>query len=163
VLFDVNRFAAKSYLLVDDPAPLTNRLMADDLLPFGITVISNRDTNTRDVVARYKAPLSGNVTEHELHGLAWPSDVFSLSHIALPFPPDDPLYGSEPPVGDASLHLGDIPMRGERDLNKIPGEWLLRMRYNPFYDVLETRVIQWLQDATQGPNFIARNQSIMPK
>ena len=151
VLFDVNRFAAKSSLLVDDPAPLTNRLMADDSLPFGVTLISNRDTNTRDVVARYKAPLSKNITEFELHGLAWPSDVFSLSHIALPFPPDDPLYGSNPPVGDESLHLGDIPIRGERDLNKIPGEWLLRMRYNPFYDVLETRVLQWLQDASQPP------------
>ena len=147
VLFDVNRFAAKSSLLVDDPAPLTNRLMADDSLPFGVTLISNRDTNTREVVARYKAPLSENITEHELHGLAWPSGVFSLSHVALPFPPDDPLYGSNPPVGDESLHLGDIPMRGERDLNKIPGEWLLRMRYNPFYEVLETRVLEWLQDA----------------
>jgi len=147
VLFDVNRFAAKSSLLVDDPGPLTNRLMADDSLPFGVTLISNRDTNTREVVARYKAPLSENVTEHELHGLAWPSDVFSLSHIALPFPPDDPLYGSNPPVGDESLHLGDIPMRGERDLNKIPGEWLLRMRYNPFYDVLESHVLEWLNNA----------------
>jgi alpha-beta hydrolase superfamily lysophospholipase len=151
VLFDVNRFAAKSSLLVDDPAPLTDRLMADDSLPFGVTLISNRDTNTRVVVARYKAPLSENVNEHELHGLAWPSDVFSLSHIALPFPPDDPLYGSNPPDGDESLHLGDIPIRGERDLNRIPGEWLLRMRYNPFYDVLETRVLQWLQDASQPP------------
>ena len=149
VLFDVNRFAAKSSLLVDDPGPLTTRLMADDSLPFGVTLISNRDTNTRDVVARYKAPLSANITEHELQGLAWPSDVFSLSHIALPFPPDDALYGSNPPVEDESLHLGDIPMRGERGLNKIPGEWLLRMRYNPFYDVLETRVLQWMQDATQ--------------
>jgi len=152
VLFDVNRFAAKSSLLVDDPGPLTNRLMADDSLPFGVTLISNRDTNTRDVVARYKAPLSANVTEHELNGLAWPSDVFSLSHIALPFPPDDPLYGSNPPVGDDSLHLGDIPIRGERDLNKIPGEWLLRMRYNPFYDVLETRVLDWLNNVGSQRN-----------
>ena len=151
VLFDVNRFAAKASLLVDDPGPLTNRLMEDDSLPFGITLISNRDTSTRDVVARYKAPLSGNVTEYELHGLAWPSDVFSLSHVALPFPPDDPLYGRNPPAGDEPLHLGDIPIRGERDLNKIPGEWLLRMRYNPFFDILETRVLEWLQDAAPLP------------
>ena len=149
VLFDVNRFAAKASLLVDDPGPLTKKLMEDDLLPFGLTVIANRDTSTRDVVARYKAPLSGNVTEHELQGLAWPSDVFSLSHVALPFPPDDPLYGSNPPAGDEPLHLGDIPMRGERDMNEIPGEWLLRMRYNPFYEVLETRVLEWIQNATQ--------------
>ena len=151
VLFDVNRFAAKASLLVDDPGPLTSRLMEDDSLPFGLTLITNHDTNTRDVVARYKAPLSGNVTEHELQGLAWPSDVFSLSHVALPFPPDDPLYGSNPPPGDEPLHLGDIPIRGERDLNEIPGEWLLRMRYNPFYEVLETRALEWLQDANKLP------------
>jgi len=147
LLFDVNRFAAKSFLLIDDPGPLTNRLMEDESLPFGVTLISNRNANTRDVVARYKAPHSGNVSEHDLNGLAWPSDVFSLSHIALPFPPNDPLYGSNPPAGDESLHLGDIPMRGERDLNKIPGEWLLRMRYNPFYEVLETRVLEWMNNA----------------
>jgi hypothetical protein len=145
VLFDINRFAAKASLLVDDPGPFTNRLMKDHSLPFGVTLISNRDTDTRDVVVRYKAPMSGNVAEHELHGLAWPSDVFSLSHIALPFPSNDPLYGSNPPAGDESLHLGDIPLRGERDLNQIPGEWLLRMRYNPFYEVLETRILEWLK------------------
>ena len=151
VLFDVNRFASKASLLVDDPGPFTRRLMQDDLLPFGLTVISNRDTSTRDVVARHKAPLSGVVTEQELDGLAWPSNVFSLSHVALPFPPDDPLYGSNPPAGDEPLHLGDIPTRGERDMNEIPGEWLLRMRYNPFYNVLETRTLEWLQHATQFP------------
>ena len=77
--------------------------------------------------------------------LAWPNDVFSLSHVALPFAPDDPLYGSEPPAGDNTLHLGDIPLRGERDLNKISGEWLLRMRCNPFYEVLESRVLAWFE------------------
>lgn len=151
VLFDVNRFAAKASLLVDDPGPLTKKLMEDESLPFGLTVIANRDTSTRDVVARYKAPLSGNVTEHALHGLSWPADVFSLSHIALPFPPNDPLYGSNPPSADEPLHLGDIPMRGERDINQIPSEWLLRMRFNPFYEVLETRVLEWMQDASQLP------------
>ena len=75
--------------------------------------------------------------------------MFSLSHVALPFPPDDPLYGSNPPAGDEPLHLGDIPIRGERDLNIIPGEWLLRMRYNPFYEVFQSRVLEWLRDATQ--------------
>ena len=59
MLFDVNRFAVKPSLLIDDPGRLTNRLMEDDSLPFGITLISNRDTLTRDKVARYKAPLSG--------------------------------------------------------------------------------------------------------
>lgn len=145
VLFDVNRYASKATLLVEDPGPLTRRLMEDQSLPFGLTVIANRDANSLGVVARYKAPLSLEVTEESLDGLSWPANVFSLSHVALPFPPDDPLYGVNPPVGDDTLHLGDIPMRGERDMNEIPGEWLLRMRFNPFYEVLETRVLEWMQ------------------
>ena len=149
VLFDVNRFAAKASLLVEDPGPLTNRLINNDSLPFGLTVITNRDTSTREVVARHKEPLSAEINDKELPGLAWPRDVFSLSHVALPFPPDDPLYGSDPPPGDEPLHLGDIPAHGERDLQKIPGEWLLRMRYNPFYDVLEDHVLKWMEGAAQ--------------
>jgi len=145
VLFDVNRYAAKASLLVDDPGPLTDRLLGDDSLTFALTVITNRDNQTRDVIARRKEALSSDVTNLELPGLAWPNDVFSLSHVALPFPPDDPLYGSEPPAEDDTLHLGDIPLRGERDLHEISGEWLLRMRYNPFYEVLESHVLAWLE------------------
>ena len=147
VLFDVNRYASKASLLVDDPGPLTNRLLGDDSLTFALTIITNRDNQTREVVARRKGALSGDIAVLELPGLAWPNDVFSLSHVALPFAPNDPLYGSEPPVGDSTLHLGDIPLRGERDLNRISGEWLLRMRYNPFYEVLESSVFEWLEAA----------------
>ena len=135
--------------MTDNPAPLTDRLLGDDSLTFALTVITNRNNQTRDVIARRKEAFSTDVADHELAGLAWPNDVFSLSHVALPFPPDDPLYGSNPPGGDEPLHLGDIPIRGERDMNEIPGEWLLRMRYNPFYEVLETRVLEWLNSA--GP------------
>jgi pimeloyl-ACP methyl ester carboxylesterase len=149
VLFDVNRYAAKTSLLLDDPGSFTDRLMADDSLPFGVTFIANQDTDSRDTVAQYKAPFSKEITNTLLTGIAWPSDVFSLSHVALPFPPDDPLYGSHPPENDGTLHLGDIPLRGERGLNVIPGDWLLRMRYNPFYDILELRAIEWLEDATK--------------
>ena len=41
LLFDINRNAAiMSKFLVDDPGPLTNRLMADQDLPFAITFVT---------------------------------------------------------------------------------------------------------------------------
>jgi len=147
VLFDINRYAAKSSLLTENPAPLTDRLLGDESLPFTLTVITNRDNQTRDVIVRRKEAYSDDVMDRELPGLAWPNGVFSLSHVALPFAPNDPLYGSEPPADDKTLHLGDIPLRGERDMNRISGEWLLRMRYNPFYDLLESRVLGWFEEA----------------
>jgi len=150
VLFDINRHAAKTSLLVSDPGPLTNRLLADDTLPFGVTIIANKNTATTAVVARRKLPFSNQLTETDLPELAWPSGVYSLSHVALPIPPDDPLYGRLPPDDGDAIYLGDIAMRGERGLLKLPGDWLLRMRYNPFYEVLETRVLEWLESASQA-------------
>jgi len=150
VLFDINRHAAKTSLLVSDPGPLTNRLLADDTLPFGVTIIANKNTATTAVVARRKLPFSNQLTETDLPELAWPSGVYSLSHVALPIPPDDPLYGRLPPDDGDAIYLGDIAMRGERGLLKLPGDWLLRMRYNPFYEVLETRALEWLESASQA-------------
>lgn len=143
VLFDINRFAAKSTLLISEPGPLTDRLMADGSLPFALTLVANAGPGTLDVVLRRKPPLSARVTDEPLD-LAWPRGVLSLSHVAVPFPPDDPLYGREPPANEDALFLGDTALRGERGLLKLPGDWLLRMRWNPFYAVLERRVLAWL-------------------
>jgi alpha-beta hydrolase superfamily lysophospholipase len=149
VLFDINRNAAKmSKFLVDDPGPLTNRLMADQDLPFAVTFITNEDPHSTRVVARHKAPFSPEVTDAEHLGLSWPRGVVSLSHVALPFPPDDPIYGQQPPADDDRVFLGDLAIKGERGVLKIPGSWLLRQRYNPFYTYMQTRVLQWLDDAS---------------
>ena len=80
--------------------------------------------------------------------MAWPRGVISLSHVALPFPPDDPLYGRRPPDNDDVLFLGEMAMQGERGLIKLPDDWLLRLRYNPFYKVIETRVLEWFDTAS---------------
>ena len=149
LLFDINRNAAiKSTLLVDDPGPLTNRLMTDQDLPFAITFVTNEDPHSTRVVARHKAPFSSEATDTDSLDLAWPRGVVSLSHVALPFPPDDPIYGQQPPEDDERIFLGDLAIKGERGLLKIPEEWLLRLRYNPFYTYMQTRVLQWLDDAS---------------
>jgi hypothetical protein len=43
------------------------------------------------------------------------------------------------------LFLGEMAMQGERGLLKLPADWLLRMRYNPFYDVIEKRTLDWFE------------------
>jgi hypothetical protein len=149
VLFDINRFAAKSPLLIADPGPLTSRLMADDALPFGVTLVTNQSPSTNSVVARRKAPFSAATSEEESLDLAWPVGVVSLSHVALPFPPDDPLYGRHPPEDEDTLFLGEMAIRGERGLLVVPADWLLRLRYNPFYEVVERRLLEWLDDARE--------------
>lgn len=146
VLFDINRFAAKNKLLIDDPAPLTDRLMADETLPFTLTLVTNEDPQSPRLIARHKAPFSRDSEPHPLH-LAWPTGVISLSHVALPFPPDDPLYGQRPPDDETVLFLGQMALQGERGLLKISYDWLVRLRYNPFYGFLESRTLQWIESA----------------
>ena len=151
VLFDINRTAAKSTLLIDDPGPLTQRLMDDATLPFAVTFITNESPQSTAVVARHKDPFTADVSDIEQLDLAWPNGVISLSHVALPFPPDDPLYGRRPPDNDDVLFLGEMAMQGERGLIKLPDDWLLRLRYNPFYEVIETRVLQWFDTVNNRP------------
>ena len=148
VLFDINRNTAiKSTMLVSDPGPLTDRMMADQSLPFAVTFVTNENPHSNRVVARRKAPFSLEKSDIEYLDLTWPRGVVSLSHVALPIPSDDPLYGQRPPTDGELVFLGDMAIKGERGLLRIPGDWLLRLRYNPFYSYLQTRVLQWMDDA----------------
>ena len=150
VLFDINRNAViKSTLLVSDPGPLTHRMMADQDLPFAVTFVTNENPHSTRVVARHKAPFSLEKSDIENLSLNWPRGVVSLSHVALPFPPDDPLYGQYPSTDGELLFLGDMAIKGERGLLRIPADWLLRLRYNPFYPYLERRLLEWV-DITGG-------------
>ena len=144
VLFDINRSAVHSILLVSDPGPITSRLMQDPDLPFAITLVANDDPASSSIVTRFKPAFSAEVTHSEDLDLEWPQGVISLSHVALPFAPDDPLYGQFRPQERDELYLGQIAIRGERGLMKLSNDWLLRLRFNPFYSILEDRVTEWV-------------------
>jgi alpha-beta hydrolase superfamily lysophospholipase len=147
VVFDINRLMAKNTLLISDPGPLTAQLMADETLPFTLTLVTNESPDSPEVVARRKPPFAGGASEVEALNLAWPAGVISLSHVALPFPPDDPLYGQRPPDNEDVLFLGQMALQGERGLLKISYDWLVRLRHNPFYDFLERRTLVWIDNA----------------
>jgi alpha-beta hydrolase superfamily lysophospholipase len=149
VLFDINRFAVKSTLMVADPGLLTDRLMGEGDLPFSVTFVTNEDPDSTVVLGHTKPPFSTEVRTSFRLKLAWPPGVISLSHVALPFPPDDPLYGQRPPGNDDVLFLGQIAIQGERGLLQFPSDWLLRIRHNPFYDFLESRTIEWIDNANR--------------
>lgn len=147
VLFDINRSAAYSSLLVSDPGPLTTRLMDSRDLPFTVTFITNENPKSTAVVARRQRPFSSHVSAMQPLGMQWPMGVLSLSHVALPFPPDDPLYGQYPPGEKDRLFLGRMAVQGERGLLKLPESWFMRLRHNPFYGYLEKRVHAWVDAA----------------
>ena len=150
VLYDINRFALDAPLVVTDAGELTERLLADATLPFTVTFIHNLDADTRQVLAERKPPFSAGFTSGTPLDAPWPDEVIALSHIALPFPPDDPLYGRFPPADPSQVFLGQLAIRGENGVLKLPGNWLLRQRYNPFHDYQLQRILGWFDHNLRG-------------
>jgi alpha-beta hydrolase superfamily lysophospholipase len=143
VLFDINRVAEMEPILLGDPGAALAAVQDDPGRTFALTLVTNATPESRRVVARRSGPRGGPVTERD-PGLAWPEGIYSLSHVALPFPPEDPLYGGRR-VGDGAwIGLGELALRGERGVLQIPAADMLRLRWNPFYPYLESRVLAFL-------------------
>jgi hypothetical protein len=86
-------------------------------------------------------------------GLSWPEAIYSLSHVALPFPIDDPVYGGEGRGREVgSVSLGRLSPRGEKSVLIVPQEVLMRLTWNPFFPYLAARVQQFVSgiDAVRG-------------
>jgi len=139
VLFDVNRKSEIAAFLSDDPRPWIDGLLKQSL-PFDLTVITNRGPDTPKVHALQKKAGQDAVFPEPL-ALSWPGGVYSLSHVAPPFPPSDPLYGSRQQDGGRPATLGSLEPRGEKGLLRVGIGDLMRLRYNPFYAYLETRIM----------------------
>jgi hypothetical protein len=76
----------------------------------------------------------------------YPANVYSLSHVALPFPLDDPLYGLSPRMDeDFGIRLGTLALHGERGALSVATDQLLRLGSNPFYPYLAGRIDQTLE------------------
>jgi alpha-beta hydrolase superfamily lysophospholipase len=143
VLFDVNQDDALDPFLKLPEEALARDLKARTDLTYRLTVVTNARRDTRDVVARSWGPGGSRSGETAL-GLAWPPDVFSLSHVAIPFPESDDLYGRLPePPPTFGLRLGRLGPRGERAVLTVPFDQWMRLSWNPFYPWLETRAVAW--------------------
>ena len=143
VLFDVNRLSLAQPLLVEDPGPLTRRLVERSSRPYALTLVTNETLDTARVEER-RVPAHATHARHRPLDAEWPRGVFSLSHVALPFPPDDPLYGYAAPPSASHVQLGQIEARGENGVLAIPNWMLTRQRSNPFHGYFVERVRNWL-------------------
>ncbi|MEE4243481.1 MAG: alpha/beta fold hydrolase [Desulfopila sp.] len=142
VLFDLNRLAADLALLRDDPYERVDKLFAEKQ-PFTLTLLSNRESERHWLEERRKRAMESEIISTPLQ-LRWPQGVFSLSHLALPFSSEDPVYGTRKSTSSEGFSLGALEVKGERGvLLAAPGD-LIRLRYNPFYSYLEERTLDWI-------------------
>ena len=141
VLFDANRSTKFGPLLRADPETVLTRLLPPAPRSFTTTILTNLGPDRLEVVARISEAGSTVETTTEPLGLFYPPDVFSLSHVAVPFPVTDSLYGLRPePEDEFGVSLGAMATRGERGILVVSIDALLRMASNPFFDFMMAKI-----------------------
>lgn len=146
VLVDLNRGAHLRGLLREDPASWWRSLPAAPDRNYRLTVLTN-PPDSAEVEAHSWEKGAASPEVHST-GLSWPKGTISLSHVALPFPPDDSLYGEGPsPAERGHLRFGSLEVRGEYGVLAVPLEDLLRQRHNPFFDEFARRIVAFAEAA----------------
>jgi len=143
VLFDINRVSGVRQLLKKDPEPEIEVVFNDFERPFVISLVTNSSEKSFDTVLLKKGAGHAALTRQALD-MQWPANLYSLSHVALPFPEDDPLYGTRGSYDHTKIHLGNIGLRGERGVLQVAAADRLRLRCNPFYPYLARRLLEFL-------------------
>jgi len=152
VLFNINGVADIKPILKWDPAKMFEALQQIQDRAFTLSLVTNKNALSTEVMLASLAPGRDDSVYTEL-GLSWPDGVYSLTHVALPFPPGDSLYGGQGNSESPGIHLGDIALRGERGVLHIPPSEMLRLRWNPFYPFLEDKVLEFFNlEAQQAGN-----------
>jgi len=142
VLFDVNRLAVFRSLETARIAGLL-QLLPDLQRPHTLSLITNRNDLSELVVMRRRRP--GQAWTEIETGLAWPRRIVSVGHVALCFPPDDPVYGFLPDSGaNGQPALGSLFLRGEAGALSLPLSTFTRLRSNPFFVLIANRVDEML-------------------
>jgi alpha-beta hydrolase superfamily lysophospholipase len=149
VLFDVDRFAKIEPIMTRDPKAWLDAMLAKASHTFAVEVLSNESPDTRQVALRRRST-KGSEVEVKKTTLAWPQNIYSLSHIALPFPPDDPVYGGPDAGASPGVQLGNLAFRGERGVLQVSGTDMLRLRWNPFYTYMEQRIVETVLESGSG-------------
>ena len=141
VVFDVNRHALIAGLIAPGPRRAFDEMTAAPALRYRLSVIGNRDPGSLEAVEWTRAPGAPEPVPRTL-GLAWPGNVFSLGHLAVPTPIDDPMYGLQPAqrADGLSLPLGRGAPSGESGALVLPLGQLARLRSNPFFPVIVERI-----------------------
>jgi alpha-beta hydrolase superfamily lysophospholipase len=137
VLFDRNRAADVGALVRPDTDAALEVLSRPTNRRYAFTVVG---VSLEGSYARTLEAGASAYTDALLPQI-YPRDMYSLSHVALPFPMNDGLYGVEPEASeDFGVRLGTVAVRGERGVLVVGPDTLMRASCNPFFDYLLGRI-----------------------
>lgn len=138
VLFDVNRQRMLASVQRPQAGELIDRL-ARQTRRYQLDIVGSANPDSAAIGVRHLAP-DGSESSSDTP-LAWPANLVSLGHVALPFPPDDPVYGFLPGSGRNGVpSIGSWLLRGENGAITITLGSLTRLRSNPFWTLIDEKV-----------------------
>ncbi len=138
VLFDINRNQALTGVLRPQAGTMIDRLTRDTR-GYELEIVGNTYPSGLDVSVHSLAS-DGTMTIRDA-GLSWPGNVVSLGHVALPFAPDDPVYGFVKGSGHNGIpSIGSWLLRGESGTLTLSLSALTRLRSNPFWSLIDADV-----------------------
>ena len=91
VAYDVNRNSSVVHLMRRIPGDPLQYFESGAPHNYDVTILRNRNRQSLAIDA-VRLPAGQTEILVEQTGLSWPRSFYSLSHIAIPFPPDDLLY-----------------------------------------------------------------------
>jgi alpha-beta hydrolase superfamily lysophospholipase len=145
VLYDVNRNSTMLHLMKKQPEDPAAYFASIAPLDFGVMILKNRDASSNAIDA-LTLPAGQTEAVVETTRLRWPTQIYSLSHIAIPFRADDGLYGNGAFTNNPDAVLGALAPRGERNVLNLTPEFFLRVRFNPFYGFQSAFLSKWLDE-----------------
>lgn len=144
VVFDVNQAVLAQGLIKNSGEKFKARIFETGPLPFGVELVTNI-TQTQNNIRLVLKKAGQSDTIWKQLPFSWPKEIYSLSHVALPFSPDDPIYGNSPLSTAGHIVLGNISVRGEKHVFVIPDQNMMRLRHNPFFPFLKNRILKFLK------------------
>jgi alpha-beta hydrolase superfamily lysophospholipase len=166
VLFDVNRTVKFGPLLRPSANTALDALTPTAPQTYRFTAVVNANEESYDTVERTIAPGQLDASVRPLD-LQYPAGIFSLSHLSIPIPMDDPLYGLKPDPrtkDDYGYNLGAMSARGERGALVVDQDFLTRLSANPFFPYLVAKIEAGI-DRPSGPsgrNIVAPRPTGLP-
>lgn len=140
VLFDVNRSPVNQRLTLRDPRNELQPLYSSPAIKARVGLVQNQQSDDGSYSLLVEWQPVNPAGEAVPLNRSWPENVYSLSHVALPFPKSDSLYGLGLSTHKDRIQIGAAASRGERGIYAVSADEMLRQKWNPFYDFQLARI-----------------------
>jgi hypothetical protein len=147
VVYDINRNSTLLHLMKSAPQDPIGYFESAAPMNFGVTILRNRNPSSVEVDS-WSLAAGGDEPVISETNFGWPDDIYSLSHIALPFRTDDLVYGdsSARHAGNPGIVFGALAPRGEQGVLLLTSDYFLRTRHNPFFEFQSRHLTRWLDE-----------------